>query len=99
MCKEREVHRKVYEELKKQKNKGDSSLVKRNGKIAYIPWLYRTHVTTNLSKTSNTSAPVSKPIAGGTKPNSSDPEISMESSAPGDNIPSAHSSCYTYNDQ
>ena len=87
--KEREAHRKVYEELKKQKNEGENNLVIRNGKIVpYIPHSYRTRVITNHSKVSIS---VSKPTADGIESNASDPEIIKESSAPGDNVSNVHS--------
>ena len=87
--KEREAHRKVYEELKKRKNEGENNLVIRNGKIVpYIPHSYRTRVITNHSKVSIS---VSKPTADGIESNASDPKIIKESSAPGDNVSNVHS--------
>ena len=46
--KEREAHKKLYEELKKRKNQGESNLVIRRGKIVpYVPHTYRTRIITN----------------------------------------------------
>ena len=91
--KEREAHKKVYEELKRQRNQGENNLVIRNGKIvSYISRSYRTHVITSPSTTSNTSIPMSKPvITGDTESSTPNSEIAMESNAPSDNVTSAHS--------
>ena len=90
--KEREAHKKVYEELKKRRNDGESNLVIRNGKIvSYVPYPYRTRFITNSSAGSNTSVPASKPVSGGTESATSNSEIAMESNVPGDNVANVHS--------
>ena len=56
--KEREAHKKLYEELKKRRDNGENLII-RNGKIIpYIPRLYRPHVITNPSTASNTSTSI-----------------------------------------
>jgi len=91
--KEREAHKRLYEELKKWRNAGENNLVIQNGKIvSYIPRSHRSHVITNPSTTSNAHEP--NKSASATEPNEPTSETAMESNesnAPGDNETSAHS--------
>lgn len=91
--KEREAHKKVYEELKKQRNEGENKLVIHNGKIvSHIPHSYRSRIMINPFTASNTSVPASKNVTGDTRSTiMSNSEIVMESSAPSNNVTSAHS--------
>lgn len=59
--KEREAHKKLYEELKRRRNQGENNLVIRHGKIVpYVPRTYRTRTITNPVHTgSNTNASLS----------------------------------------
>ena len=46
--KEREAHKKLYEQLKRRKNQGERNLIIRHGKIVpYVPRTYRTRIITS----------------------------------------------------